>query len=122
MAKKQAKKQMKKTNIIVFAVALILILVGVLIAFSNKDEKEKEKTGNSEEQIVATEETVENEYGFTKQDAIDVIKKIYKSDSYEFKAEIREDNMYIVTVSNPDTDSEYKYVVNPNDGSFTELK
>lgn len=122
MAKKQAKKQIKKTNIIIFVAAVILILVGVLIAFSNKDEKEKEKTGNSEEQIVATEETVENEYGFTKQDAIDVIKKIYKSDSYEFKAEIREDNMYIVTVSNPDTDSEYKYVVNPNDGSFTELK
>ncbi len=123
MAKKQTKKTNKKINLIILIVAIVLIVSGIAIAlFGGNSEKEKEKDKNGEKNIVSNEETVEDEYGFTKQDAIEVIKKIYNSDSYEFKAEVREDNMYIVTVSNPDTNSEYKYVVNPNDGSFSELK
>ena len=123
MAKNQTKKANKKINLIILIAAIVLIISGIMIAlFSGNGNKEKDKGQNEEKNIVSNEETVEEEYGFTKQDAIEVIKKIYNSDSYEFKAEVREDNMYIVTVSNPDTNSEYKYVVNPNDGSFSELK
>ena len=123
MAKNQTKKANKKINLIILIAAIVLIISGIMIAlFSGNGNKEKDKGQNEEKNIVSNEETVEEEYGFTKQDAIEVIKKIYNSDSYEIKAEVREDNMYIVTVSNPDTNSEYKYVVNPNDGSFSELK
>ena len=73
-------------------------------------------------QINTEENTIKDEYGFSKEDAIAVVKKSYNSDNYEFSAKAREDNKYIVTVKNTETGSTYQYVVDPNDGSFSTLE
>lgn len=125
--KEETKKEIKinakqKKMLLVIGVALLVIVVGIIIAVTGKDteDKDKEKPSTATE-IKSSEETVEDEYGFTKEDAINVIKGVFNSDSYEYEATVREDNMYIVTVTNPDSDTKYAYVVDPNDGSFYEI-
>lgn len=111
----------KKTLIIIGSVLVVIIVAVVLIlAISNKgpDSKEKEnKKPNANGEIVSDEETVTEEYGFSKEDAIAVAKEIFQSDNYEFDAKVREDNMWVVTVKNTDNDETYTIIVNPNDGT-----
>ena len=123
MYKKNKKSETIKTNknifivIIVLAVVLIASAVILMVVNNKKDEVKNEKP-EEEEKIYATEDSVEEEYHFSKEDAINSVKGIFVSDNYEFDATIREDNMYIVTVTNTENDSKYQYIVNPNDGSF----
>ena len=120
-------------GIIAGIVALIIIIILVVSLTGNKDEKEPGKnnnggTGNNEEEqypddaIFSDEETIKNEYGFSKEDAINTIKKFYHSDNYTFEAKARKDNMYEVTVTNTDTKEITVYEVDPNDGSFVNLQ
>lgn len=104
---------------IIGGIVLILIIVIIVVSSSSTDEKDKDK--ESENKIISNEQIVEDEYGFSKEDAINAVKPRYNSDNYEFEATTREDNMYIVTVKNIDTESITKYVVDPNNGSVSEL-
>ena len=104
---------------IIGGVVLILIIILIVASLSSKDEKDKDK--ESENKVISNEQTVENEYGFSKEDAVNAIKLRYNSDNYEFEATTREDNMYIVTVKNIDTESITKYIVDPNNGSASLL-
>lgn len=118
-------------GIIAGVVVLIVIIVLVVSLTGNKDEKDPGKNnggnGNGEEEqypddaIFSDEETIKNEYGFSKEDAIKVIKAFYHSDNYTFEAKARKDNMYEVTVTNTDTKEITVYEVDPNDGSFVYL-
>ncbi len=102
-------------GVIVLVVAIIVVIVLVI---NNNDKEKTEKP----EQVKPTEETVEKEYGFSKQDAIDAVKDIFNSDNYAFVAEVRNDNMYIVTVTNTEDNTKTVYLVDPNDGSFEEIE
>ena len=120
----QAKKGIKvkdKKILLIIGIAAAAIIIGILVAVLGNDEDPKGGKPSKENEIKSTEQTVEDEYGFTKEDAINVIKGIFNSDSYQYDATVREDNMYIVTVTNPDSDTKYAYVVDPNDGSFYEI-
>ncbi len=113
-------KNNKKGVLIGVAVIIILLVVGIIILLNvDKKPDDEKKPGN--DKVISDEETIEEEYGFSKEDAIEVIKKIYLSDNYEFSAEAREDNMWIVTVKNIETGSETKYVVDPNNGTHQEI-
>ena len=122
----EAKKTNKKINLknkkvlLIVGVAVVIIIIGILVAVLGNDKEKEGGKPSKEADINATEQTVEDEYGFSKEDAINVIKGVFNSDSYQYEATIREDNMYIVTVTNPDSDSKYTYIVDPNDGSFYE--
>ncbi len=122
----EAKKTNKKINLknkkilLIVGVAVVIIIIGILVAVLGNDKEKEGGKPSKETEINATEQTVEDEYGFSKEDAINVIKGVFNSDSYQYEATIREDNMYIVTVTNPDSDSKYTYIVDPNDGSFYE--
>jgi len=112
-----------KNKIIIAGVVLsvvIIIIICLVVLGGKKEEKEQQKT--TDEKIVATEETVEEEYGFSKEDAINSVKSLYNSDAYEFTATIREDNMYVVTVKNTETDTTHTYIVDPNDGSYQSVE
>ena len=125
--KKVEKKEVKSTNLknkknlLIIGAAVVIIIIGILVAVLGNDKDPEGGKPSKETQINSTEETVEDEYGFSKEDAINVIKGIFNSDSYQYEATVREDNMYIVTVTNPDSDTKYAYVVDPNDGSFYEI-
>lgn len=112
------------------AVVALIIVIILVVSLTGKDEDKKGNNNGSggsknpeEEQypddaIFSDEETIKNEYGFSKEDAINVIKKFYHSDNYEFEAKARKDNMYEVTVVNTETNTADVYEVDPNDGSF----
>lgn len=118
--KKETTSNNKKKYIYLMVIAVIVILIGIVIALliNKGDDEEPSQDGGNETQIVSDEKSVEQEYGFTKEDAINAVKESFNSDSYEFEAEVRKDNMYIVTVTNPDSETKYTYIVDPNDGSF----
>ena len=107
---------------IALLVIVILLIVAVALKGNNGNEKEKPGKDGEDKVIVSDENTIKDEYGFSKEDAIAVVKKSYNSDNYEFSAKAREDNKYIVTVKNTETGSTYQYVVDPNDGSFSTLE
>lgn len=108
-------------KIIIGGIVLIVVIIAVILIIVSNDKKTPEEPNVDEDNIVSTEKTVEDEYGFSKDDAINSVKGIFNGDVYEFDATVREDNMYIVTVTNTETGSVYTYIVNPNDGSFQEL-
>ena len=130
-AKKQSLKEIildKKNRKYVYGIGIallvivVLLIVAVALKGNNDDEKEKPGKDGEDKVIVSDENTIKDEYGFSKEDAIAVVKKSYNSDNYEFSAKAREDNKYIVTVKNTETGSTYQYVVDPNDGSFSTLE
>jgi hypothetical protein len=57
----------------------------------------------------------------SKQDAINLVKSIFNSDTFEFEAEINKEAKYVVTVKNTITDGTYKYLVDPVSKSFSEM-
>lgn len=123
MAKKVEKKDNSKINIIIVValVAVVVVSLALLVPSLTKKDPKKEEKKETNEKIEVTEKTISEEYGFTKDDAIKAVKKIYNSDNYSFEAEVRNDNMYIVTVTNTDTNESQKYLVDPNDGTFSLL-
>lgn len=106
-------------------VACIIIVILVISLVKDNDKKNgnsNNTNGNkdNENAIYSDDDTVKDEYGFSKEDAINVIKKIYNnSENYNFTAKARKDNMYEVTVTSHETKKADVYVVDPNDGSFT---
>lgn len=121
---KKVLKKIKENKLllgIIGGVVLILIIILIVASLSSKDEKDKDKNKESENKVISNEQTVEEEYGFSNEDAINAVKPRYNSDNYEFEATTREDNMYIVTVKNIDTESITKYVVDPNNGAVSLL-
>ena len=124
MAKKKVEK---KTNsriniiIVVILVAVVVVSFALVIPSLTKKDKKTEKKEETKEVVEVNEKIVSEEYGFTKDDAIKAVKKVYNSDNYTFAAEVRKDNMYIVTVTNTDTNESQKYLVDPNDGTFSLL-
>lgn len=103
---------------IIGAIVLVVAIIIVIVLVINNNDKEKEK---EPEKVYSTEKTVEEEYGFTKQNAIDAVKDVFNSDNYKFDAEVREDNMYVVTVTNIEDNTKMVYLVDPNDGSFEDI-
>lgn len=118
------KKNRKYVYGVGIALLVIVILIIVAVALNNNGDEKEKKPGTEGETdvIVSDENTIKEEYGFSKEDAIAVVKKTYNSDNYEFSAKAREDNKYIVIVKNTETGSTYQYVVDPNDGSFSTLE
>lgn len=123
MAKKVEKKNNSKINIVIVValVAVVVVALALVVPSLTKKESKKEEKTETKENVKVTEKTVSEEYGFTKDDAINAVKKVYNSDNYSFEAEVRNDNMYIVTVTNTDTNESQKYLVDPNDGTFSLL-
>lgn len=119
------KKKNRYLWLSIIIVSIIVIIVGVVMAMNNGKDKNKDDDKNKDkdipeqkEEYVSDEAKIEEQYDFTTEDAIAIIKNIFNGDGYEFTAKIRIDNMYVVTVTNKDIDSKYVYIVNPNDGSF----
>ena len=70
-------KNNKKGVLIGVAVIIILLVVGIIILLNvDKKPDDEKKPGN--DKVISDEETIEEEYGFSKEDAIEVIKKITK--------------------------------------------
>lgn len=101
----------KRKKIIIIAIiifAIIIILVGGLLLSKKNGIKEKNNNENR-----STEEMIDNNYDFTKEDAINLIKPLFHSDNYSFSAQLNQDSLYVVTVTNTLSSTKYIYYVDP---------
>lgn len=105
------KNDSKKRKILIFGGIAVGLLIIVLILFLFFNKKAEKKPGNN--QIGPTEELVEQNYSFTKEDAIDLIKPLFHSDNYSFEAKLNNDSLYVVTITNTLTSTKYIYYVDP---------
>ena len=113
----------KKNIIIIIVISLFLLVLGFILLKGGSNSKENGKENNGVERKGASEEDIVNAYNMSKDDAIEIVKRIYNGDIYEFSAEINKDSKYIVTVKNTITKSDTKYLVDPTktNGSFYEV-
>lgn len=105
------KKDDRKKKILIFGGIGVLVLIVVLILFLVFNQKEDKKRGNIPSG--PTEELVEQNYSFTKEDAINLIKPLFHSDNYSFEAKLNDNSEYVVTITNTLTSTKYIYYVDP---------
>ena len=116
----------KSKNIIIMAIVIVIVLALLLILIkgcSKEKKEEKKEENNIIEKKGASEGNIIEAYGMSKEDAINIVKEIYNSDSYEFTCEIDNDSKYVVSVKNVVTNEVTKYIVDPEskDNSFYEI-
>jgi len=100
--------------VIAVLIAIVLIVTGVFLISINKNEETPSTPQEKQESI---EESLNDATGFSKEDAIDVVKEYFKSDNYEFTATATNDGLYKVVVKNIVTDGEIIYYVDPTNGN-----
>ena len=100
--------------VIAVIIAIILIVTGSILMGITKNEKAPVKPHEEQENI---EENLNDATGFSKEDAISVVKENFGSDNYEFNATATNDGLYKVVVKNTITNSEIIYYVDPTNGN-----
>lgn len=109
------KKIMDNKKILLFAVLGILLLIaGVIFALNFRPKEAKKK----EDEIVSKDKLLEDATGFTKEDAINEVKKIFTGDNYKFEATTDDEDNYIVTATNIINDSKTVFIVDPQTGTY----
>ena len=127
MKNKKGKKknvlQSKEALLGVALVAIILVcVITVVVTRGNKSNKDDEKTPAGtdikEDQKDFTEKDLSDIYGMSGKEAIEIVKKDFKSDTFDFSVEVDQDSNYIVIAKNKITETEYRYSVDPSNGSY----
>lgn len=118
---KSSNAKNNNTAYIIIAVGIVILIVGGFLLIkgcsSKKDNNENNENTEEIKKEAATEESIINAYGMSKEDAINLVKEIYNGDNYEFSADINEDSKYIVTVKNTLTETNSKFLVDPTSTS-----
>ena len=123
------KKKSKRKNIlkgneklfgIIVAVVLVLCLVVVIVTRgSKKNDDVKPSSGDIvDDKIDFTDKDLKDIYGMSGEDAIEIVKRDFKSDTFEFSYEVDKNSQYIVIAKNKITGTVYKYSVDPSSGSY----
>ena len=128
MEKKKSKSKSKsiikgneKLFGIIVAVIVLLCLVVIIVTKGNKknDDEGKPASGDIvDNKSDFTSKDLKDIYGMSGEDAIEIVKKDFKSDTFEFSYDIDKDSQYIITAKNKITGTVYKYSVDPSSGSY----
>lgn len=94
---------------VVLAVIMIMVAIFLIVNQQNNKKSNNKKDGPKH----SITEQIKNNYDFTKEDAIAVVKTVFHSDNYTFEAEANKDSLYVVTVTNTLTNKKYIYYVDP---------
>lgn len=115
----------KKKELIIGVVLLLAVIICVVFIITNNNDK-KENDNNDEntkiEDVIFTEEDLKNAYGVSKDDAINIVKPLFKSDNFEYTAVVTKSAKYQVTVKNTISKKEYKFEVDPVTKSYSEIE
>lgn len=101
--------------VIAVGIAIVLIVTGVILLNNNNDSKTNgddviDNTKVKEDNIIAN-------TGMSSEDAKKLVKENFGSDNYKFSAEVTDDGLYKVTVTNIIDDSKIIYYVDPTTSS-----
>lgn len=97
--------------VVAVCVALVLIAVGVVLLLTNNDVE-----SNLEEEQKQREEELTEVTGMSANDAIEIVKKNFYGDNYEFFVEITSDSLYKIKAVSKTSSSEIIYFVDPVNG------
>ena len=111
----------KKLSIILISLFVFISLIAIvyLLVFFEKKNTIKEKVqivdhDRTDHVGAPNEETVLKEYGLSKQEAIQIIKKRYNAEGYKFSAKVNYESNYIIKVTHPDLDEVTYWKIEPN--------
>ncbi len=113
-----------RTEIIVGAVVVLAIIICVICFVGKGNSNNTNNNANTEPPVekVFTEQDIIDAYGMSKNDAIELVKKLFNTDNFDYEAEVSKEAKYIVTVTNTINDSIYKYEVDPISKSYYEVE
>lgn len=100
-----------KENLRVFiavCIAIVLIVTGVVIILVNNEDKNDWELEQKQREEGITEVT-----GMSGNDAIEIVKKKFNGDNYDFFVEITDDSLYRVKVVSKTSDNTITYLVDP---------
>lgn len=111
----------KKLSIILISLFVFISLIAIvyLLVFFEKKNTIKEKVqiidhDRTDHVGIPNEETVLKEYGLSKEQAIQIIKKRYNAEGYKFSAKVNYESNYIIKVTHPDLDEVTYWEIEPN--------
>ena len=111
----------KKLSIILISLFVFISLIAIvyLLVFFEKKNTIKEKVqiidhDRTDHVGIPNEETVLKEYGLSKQEAIQIIKKRYNAEGYKFSAKVNYESNYIIKVTHPDLDEVTYWEIEPS--------
>ncbi len=125
--KKNKNNGVLKGNVKLFGVIIALIvLVCVVVVIVTRGGKSDDTGTPAGKDIVDegndfTSKDLDEIYGMSGEEAIEIVKKDFKSDTFEFSYDVDSDSQYVVTAKNKITGTVYKYSVNPSNGSYYSL-
>lgn len=103
----------------IIMIALIAVVIFSVYRTNQNQEEKKKEENNTPEVILPTEEELVSEFGMSKDDAANIVKKIYNnSDEYVFYVSTTPDRKYMVSVRSIPLDTTSKYIVVPETGQF----
>ena len=124
---KKGKKKSNNNKVIIIAAVVVIVIICIIFLLMNGGNK-KENNDKKDNTVVEDkghkieEKDIVDAYGMSKEDAINLVKKLFNSDNFEFSAEVNEDAKYVVTAKNTISDTSYKYLVDPINQSFYEIR
>ena len=111
----------KKLSIILISLFVFISLIAIvyLLVFFEKKNTIKEKVqiidhDRTDHVGIPNEETVLKEYGLSKEQAIQIIKKRYNAEGYKFSAKVNYESNYIIKVTHPDLDEVTYWEIEPS--------
>ena len=111
----------KKLSIILITLFVFISLITIvyLLVFFEKKNTIKEKVqivdhDRTDHVGIPNEETVLKEYGLSKEQAIQIIKKRYNAEGYKFSAKVNYESNYIIKVTHPDLDEVTYWEIEPS--------
>ena len=114
-----------KKKLIIICVLIVLVAAGVVFfVFNNKKES---KSNNEERKFVTqtevdfmSEEEIVERFKVTKEFAIDIVKKVFNKESYQFDAEY-DSGKYFIHVTDSENGEKFTIQFDPVDKSFFRL-
>ncbi len=107
---------------VVLVVIILVCVIAVVLTRGKKTNKNDDKTPATidikEEKQDFTEKDLKDIYGMSGKEAIEIVKKDFKSDTFDFSVEVDENSNYIVTAKNKITETIYRYSIDPSNGSY----
>ena len=116
--KKLSKELLLKTKYYIIGAGIlisIIILIGAITYFNmdKTPDKPEEPVNETPKGEQVTKDSIEKDFGVSEQEAIDIVKKVYNSDVYEFTVKALSDNTYEVTSKNVATNTVTVFIVDP---------
>lgn len=133
-AKTTSKSLNQKIGFYIMAIGIlipVIVLMGTMTVLNfsepvkyNSNSNTNNSSNNNDDKddkddLHPTEEDLIHQFGFSKEDAINLIKEVYNSDNYEFEAVITSDNKYEVTARDPEVNTASVFIVDPGTGIYS---